>query len=202
MRTLTYLAASTLDGFVAGPDGSDPTGPGGFWPVTPDYVEHLVRHYPETLPAVARDALGITAPGTTFDTVLEGRNSYELGMKAGVIDAFPHLRHVVFSTTLVQDPDSSVEIVGTDPVAFVRDLKQQPGSGIWLVGGGGIAASLLPEIDRLVLKVAPLTIGTGIGLFGRDAAFAPQAWRLTERAELPSGALFLTYDRADSGTDS
>lgn len=122
---------------------------------------------------MAREALGITEPGTTFDTVLEGRNSYELGLKAGASDAFPHLRHVVFSTTLVPDPDSSVEIVG----------------------GRTIAATLADEIDRPVLRVAPLTIGAGIGLLGRDATFSPQAWRLADRTELPRGALFLTYDR-------
>ncbi|KJY27993.1 deaminase/reductase, partial [Streptomyces sp. NRRL S-495] len=102
MRKLTYFVATTLDGFIAGPDGGDPTGPDGFFTVTPDYLEHLVTHYPETLPGPARDALGITATGTRFDTVLEGRRSYQVGLDAGFADAYPHLRHLVFSRTLTE----------------------------------------------------------------------------------------------------
>jgi hypothetical protein len=86
VRKLVYCIASTIDGFIAGPDGADPSGPGGFWPVPEDYVRYLVAEYPEILPGPARDALGVTAAGTHFDTVVEGRNSYEIG----IADAFPH----------------------------------------------------------------------------------------------------------------
>lgn len=72
MRRLVYCIASTLDGFLAGPDGADPTGPDGFWPVADDYLKHLAAELPEILPVQARSALGITDEGTRFDTVLEG----------------------------------------------------------------------------------------------------------------------------------
>lgn len=195
MRKLVYYIASTVDGFIAGPDGSDPTGPGGFWPVPADYLEHLVAHYPETLPVMAREALGVTAEGTHFDTVLEGRKSYEIGLAAGVPDAYPHLRHLVFSTTLGESPADAVEVVAGDPVARVAELKQEDGKDIWLIGGGALAASLYGEIDRLIIKLGPLTTGTGIPLFGRDAAFDPRVWKLAGHEVMESGAVFLTYDR-------
>ncbi|MFD0853539.1 dihydrofolate reductase family protein, partial [Actinomadura adrarensis] len=121
MRTLTYYVATTLDGFIAGSDGADPTG--SIITVTPDYLDHVVTHYPETLPGPAREAMGITSPGTHFDTVLEGRGSYQVGLDAGVTNAYPHLRHIVFSRTLGQSPDPAVEIVADDPVQTVRGLK-------------------------------------------------------------------------------
>lgn len=190
MRTLTYMVATTLDGFIAAPDGADPT---SFWPVTPDYIQHLVEHYPETLPQQARAALGVEGEGGHFDTVVEGRRSYEVGLAAGVVDAYPHLRHLVVSTTLDIAADSGVEQVSGDPLDRVRQLKQEDGGGIWLVGGGALAASLADEIDLLVLKVAPITLGAGIPLWGRGAPAGPRAWQPSERVELESGVVFASY---------
>ncbi|THA72280.1 dihydrofolate reductase [Streptomyces sp. A0958] len=196
MRKLVYFIAATLDGFIAGPDGSDPTGPDGFWPIPDDYLGHLIATYPETLPGPARAALSVTAEGTHFDTVLEGRRSYEVGLDAGVTDAYPHLRHLVFSRTLGESPDPAVEIVAGDPVAKVRELKQEDGKDLWLVGGGELAGALYPEIDTLIMKLSPTTIGAGIPLFGRKATFDPMAWSLTDHTVLGSGAAFLTYECA------
>ncbi|MFJ2414740.1 dihydrofolate reductase family protein [Streptomyces brevispora] len=196
MRKLVYYIASTLDGFIAGPDGADPTGPDGFWPIPEDYIGHMIAEYPETLPGPARTALSISAEGTHFDTVVEGRRSYEIGLKAGVTDAYPHLRHIVFSRTLGESPDPAVEVVAGDPVARVAELKREEGKDIWLVGGGELAGSLYSEIDRLIVKLSPVTLGAGIPLFSDKATFAPLSWTLTDRKVLDSGALFLTYDCA------
>ncbi|MGY1453633.1 dihydrofolate reductase family protein [Streptomyces sp. SS8] len=196
MRRLVYYVAITPDGFIAGPDGADPTGPNGFWPLAEDYIRHLVAEYPETLPAQARQALSVTAEGTRFDTVLEGRRSYEIGLAAGVTDAYPHLRHLVFSRSMTESPDPAVELVADDPVATVRELKRQDGKDIWLIGGAELAGSLYTEIDTLILKIAPLTIGDGIPMFSRKASFDPRAWTLTGHTVLDSGAVILTYTRA------
>ncbi|MFE4593321.1 dihydrofolate reductase family protein [Streptomyces laurentii] len=196
MRRLVYSIATTLDGFIAGPDGGDPTGPDGFWPIHEDYLAHLMATYPETLPVHARQALSVTAEGTHFDTVLEGRRTYEIGLAAGLTDAYPHLRHLVFSRTLTESPDPAVELIAGDPVETVRALKRQDGKDIWLMGGAELASSLYAEIDALILKVGPLTIGDGIPLFSRKAAFDPRTWRLGDHTVLGSGAMFLTYTRA------
>ncbi|MGW0586561.1 dihydrofolate reductase family protein [Streptosporangium sp. NPDC002607] len=200
-RKLVYYIASTVDGFIAGPDGADPTGPDGFWPIADDYSQHIIAEYPETLPGPARQALGVTAPGTHFDTILEGRHSYEIGLKAGFTDAYPHLRHLVFSRTLSESPDPAVQIVSGNPVNVVRELKKQDGKDIWLVGGGTLAGTLYSEIDQLIVKLAPLTTGIGIPLFGRDAAFDPRIWHLTNHTVLGSGALILTYTRTPAGQE-
>lgn len=191
MRALSYLVATTLDGFIAAPDGADPS---SFWPVTPDYLDHLTEHFPETLPGQARAVLGLDGPGRQFDTVIEGRRSYEIGLAAGVADAYPHLRHLVVSTTLETTADPAVELVSEDPVVRVRELKKEDGAGIWLVGGASLASSLIEEIDRLVLKIAPMTLGAGIPLWGRDAAPLPRTWRPTDQTVLDSGVVFAAYE--------
>jgi dihydrofolate reductase len=191
MRRLVYLVAVTLDGFIAGPDGGDPSG-SDFLPVTPDLVEHLVTTWPETLPGPARDAMGISGAGSHFDTVVEGRRSYDLGLAAGLLDAYPHLRHLVVSRTL-DGADLPVEVVDGDPVARVRELKAEDGKDIWLVGGGTLAHALLPEVDRLVLKVNPSVIGDGVRLFA--GPFAHARFAHVEQVDLPGGVRVVTLDR-------
>lgn len=192
MRTLTYYVAATLDGFIAGPDGGDPSGE-DFMAVTPDLVEFIATHYPETLPGPAREAMGLTEPGRVFDTVIEGRRSYEIGLAAGIDDSYPHLRHLVVSTTLATAPATAVEVVSGDPLARVRELKAEDGLGIWLVGGGRLAHTLLPEIDRLVIKLNPSVIGSGVPLF--DGCFAPTLFETVDVVGLASGVQVITCER-------
>lgn len=192
MRRLTYFVAATLDGFIAAPGGGDPSGQ-DFLPVTPDLVEFLVSQFPETLPGPAREAMGITAAGQVFDTALEGRASYEVGLAAGLDDAYPHLRHLVFSSTLGSSPSDDVEVVVEDALGRVRALKAEDGKDIWLVGGGKLAHSLLPEIDRLIIKLNPSVIGSGVPIF--DGPFQPTLFTTTDVVQLDAGVQVITLDR-------
>ena len=188
MRTLTYFVASSLDGFIAAPDGSF-----DFFGLPDDVAQFLIAEYPETLPTAFRTQLALTGEGAHFDTVLEGRSSYQVGLDAGVTNAYTHLRHLVFSTTLTVD-DPSVEVVSRDVLERVRELKSEPGSGIWLVGGGRLAAALVSEIDEFVVKLNPVIAGAGIPLIA--SGFDPQALDLVDTHVLESGVVVLTYRRA------
>ena len=160
MRSLVYLVAVSADGFIAAADGSFE-----MFPTEGDHIDALMSEHPETLPGFVRDALGIMG-ASRFDTVLEGRATHEVGLAAGVPDAYPHLRHVVFSSTLAA-VDPAIELVRGDPLERVRELKQQEeGGDVWLCGGGRLAAALLPEIDEFVFKVNPVLLGRGRPLFG------------------------------------
>lgn len=194
-RTLTYFVAISLDGFIAGPDGGDPS---SWWPITEDYVSFLREEYPETLPGPARVAMGLTAAGRHFDTVVEGRRSFEVGLAAGVSDAYPHLRHLVVSNSLTAKPDSAVEVIGEDPVGRIRELKAEPGLGIWLVGGGAVAASLRSEIDELIIKLAPISLGAGIPLWGSDTVFDSTHWERRDVRTFPGGMTLLRFARSSA----
>ena len=75
----------------------------------------------------------------------------------------------LFSRTMRQAPPG-VQLVSGDAGAFVRELKQQPGKGICLMGGGELAVSLLEAgvVDEVGLNVHPILLGDGVPLF-RDA---------------------------------
>jgi dihydrofolate reductase len=194
VRKLTYFVASTIDGYIAAPDGSDPSGPEGFFVQDGGHTDAIFTDYSDILPAPARKALGINPPIKVFDTVVEGRGSCEVGLKAGVPDAYPHLRHYVFSRSINENPNAPNErFVASDPREKVRELKRQKGKKIWLVGGSKIASTLRPEIDELIVKLHPVIAGSGIPLFTGE--FAPQRFKLTEQRIFDSGVLFLTYTK-------
>jgi dihydrofolate reductase len=192
LRKLVYYVSVTLDGFIAGPEGGDPSGESHF-PQHEDLIELIVSEFPETLPGPARQAMGIEGPGRHFDTVLEGRSSYEVGLAGGLTNAYPHLRHIVFSTTMAQSPDPTVELVATDPADTARRLKAEQGLDIWVVGGGKLAHALLPEIDRLILKQHASVIGSGIPMF--DGPFGTHLFHPSDLRQLDSGVRMLSFDR-------
>jgi dihydrofolate reductase len=163
MRRLTYYVACTVDRFIARRDGSfDFFLPGG------EHFADLLASFPETTPAHLRDALGVRGENRHFDAVLMGRRTYEVGLKVGVTNPYPHLTQYLVSRTMSSSPDPAVELVAGDALARVRELKQQPGRGIWLCGGGELAATLFPAIDEVILKVNPVLLGVGIPLFAGD----------------------------------
>ena len=125
----------------------------------------------------------------------------KVGLDAGVTNAYAHLRHLVFSTTLAQSPDPGGELVATDPVETVRQLKAEPSAsdrGIWLVGGATLAAALYDEIDEIVLKLNPVTAGTGIPLFAGRSGSRTRSFGLTDHTILESGVAVLTYSAGAS----
>jgi dihydrofolate reductase len=189
MRELTYFVAVSLDGFIAAPDGTYDA-----FPVQGDHIEWIFREYPETLPTVGRQMVGIDAPNSRFDTVLMGRNTYAAGFPMGVTDPYQHLRQYVFSRTR-DDADGDIVVTARDPVAVVRELKAEPeGLGIWLCGGGVLAAALVGEIDRLVLKVNPLLLGSGVPLIA-DRGYDPCAFTLVSSRPFDTGVVVNEYVR-------
>jgi dihydrofolate reductase len=97
----------------------------------------------------------------------------------------------LFSRSLKESPDPAVELVSSDPVAFVRKLKQRPGKDIWLCGGGDLASVLFPAIDAMILKVHPFLLGSGIPLF--SGAIHLTSLELLESKVYKNGFMLLHY---------
>jgi dihydrofolate reductase len=162
MSELKYFVACSVDGFIAGEDGSTDA-----FVNDEDYLVGLFVTFPETCPAHLCRALDVRGENRHFDTVLMGRNTYEPGLEIGLTSPYPTLDQYVFSTTMEESPDGEVTLVSEDATGLVRGLKAERGKDIWLAGGATLAASLLSEglIDELMLKVNPAVLGSGIPLF-------------------------------------
>jgi dihydrofolate reductase len=174
MRTVTYGAACSLDGFIAAADGAL------------DWL-HFSRDVQEVMAAY----------WSTVDAVLMGRKTWEVAAAqsggAGDSGGLTGISTYVFSRTLREVPGAGVHLVAGDPGDFVRDLKQQPGKGICVMGGGELAQSLLAAgvVDEVGVNIHPVLLGTGVPLF-RDAG-RRIALELAESRVLDGGCVLATY---------
>ncbi|MFM9268588.1 dihydrofolate reductase family protein [Tychonema sp. BBK16] len=139
----------------------------------------------------AQKALGIHSENKQFDTVLMGRKTYEVGLNVGLTNPYPTLKQYVFSRTMKASPNRNIELVSENAVGLVTELKQETGKDIWLCGGGDLAATVVSEIDEMILKLNPVIIGSGIPLFSR--AIKPSNLALTDRKIYSNGFLLLQY---------
>ncbi|PVE13497.1 dihydrofolate reductase family protein [Streptomyces scopuliridis] len=192
MRKLTYYIAVSIDGFIGDPSG-DAT---AFLPFVDDeFFAFLKAEYPETLPTHGRRPFGIDdLENRHFDTVIQGRASYDLALENGVTSPYAHLRQYVVSRSIKESPDPAVEIVSGDVAAKVRELKAEEGGlGIYLCGGADLAGQLTEEIDELIIKTYPLVLGSGMPMFATD--FALSEFTLESVRTFGNGVLVRKYDR-------
>lgn len=185
-RKLVYYVACTVDGFIAHPDGSF----GGFL-FEGEHFKDLLDEFPETFPAHLRPMLGVAEESRRFDTVLMGRNTYEVGLREGVTSPYAPLRQFVISRTMEASPHPDVTLLRESPAELVRTLKAENGKDIWLCGGSKLATALHTEIDELILKISPVLFGAGIPLF--DGPLGPLRLTLAERKEYPNGFVLARY---------
>jgi dihydrofolate reductase len=187
VRKLVYYVGATIDGFIAAPDGSV-----DFFPVTPDVIDFITTDYPDALPTHVREQLGVDVPNPNFDVGVQGLATLQPALDIGVANPYAHLRQYVVSTTY-ESPDPTVEVISTDVVERIRELKAEEGKDIYLMGGSRLAGSLLAEIDSIVLKVYPVVAGAGIPLFATD--FNPTSFQLVGTRALEGGTVILSYER-------
>jgi len=182
MRTVTYGGAVSLDGFLAGVDGSL------------DWL-HFSKDVQNVMSQYWKDV----------DTILMGRKTYEVSASSGRDagtgrkrrERKPHkepaMRSYVFSRTLQSIDEPGVELVRGHAVEFVWDLKRRPGKGICLMGGGELAQSLLEAglVDRIGLNIHPILLGSGIPTFRNPGHRVKLT--LTECRPLEGGCVLVNY---------
>lgn len=172
MRALIYYVATSLDGLIADPDG-------GFSAFTAqgDHVD-----------AYLNEIKG-------FGAVIMGRKTYAIAHDMGVTDPYPMIpQALVVSTTMTAPPDPRVELVATDVVGRVGQLKAEDGAPIWLCGGSQLAGHLWTAgvIDQIWVKLNPLVLGAGLPLLG-GVSLRPTDLELTACRRFDSGVCELRY---------
>jgi dihydrofolate reductase len=173
MRKVTYGAACSLDGFIAGPNGE---------------IDWL--HYSKDVSAIMQDYWA------RIDTLLMGRKTWEvanaMGSSADSDKMMAGITSYVFSRTLGRLPAGKGTLVAENAGEFVRDLKRRRGKEICVFGGGELAQSLFEAgvIDEVGLNVHPVLLGAGVPFF-RDAGRIKL--KLTECRQIGGGCVYMMY---------
>ncbi len=184
MRTLVAFNNVTLDGYFTGSNGdfswahqgdrdaefdafvADNARGGGVL-VMGRITYQLMAGYWPTPQAIKNDPL-----------VAEGMNS---------------MPKVVFSRTLAQASWSNTTLVKGDLAAAMREMKQEPGKDMAILGSGSIVSQLAEEglIDEYQVIVNPVVLGKGRTMF--EGIKAMQTLKLTKTRAFGNGKVLLCY---------
>ncbi len=174
----SVFIGTSLDGFIARPDGS---------------IDWLIAG---ENPSNTED-YGYQAFADTIDGMVMGRNTYELAI------TFPEWQYkgkrvFVLTTGSPRIPDhlaDSVEIAHESPVALVKRLEREGFKRLYVDGGKTIQSFLRAGlIDDMTITQLPVLIGEGIPLFGplaHDLRF-----KHIETITYPNGYVQSKYERS------
>lgn len=147
MRKVTFGTANSLDNFIARENGDVD------WLMWSDEVTPVMNEY-----------------WAKIDTILMGRKTFEISLKHAPEqneNEEPKIKTYVFSRTLKNGDYKNVEIISENAVEFIRELKNQTGKEICVMGGGDFAKTLFEAglIDEIGFNIHPVLLGSGVPLF-------------------------------------
>lgn len=102
-------------------------------------------------------------------------------------------KYVVSSDPRYELPWPNSELLTGDVIGQIARLRAQTEHNLVVMGSGRLVRSLLPHglVDRMVLFVHPVVLGSGRGLFGPGEV--PVAFELSDSTATRDGVLVLTY---------
>ncbi len=165
MRRVRYAVATSLDGFIAGPNGEYD------WIVMrPDAAAYFKSFYAQ------------------FDIAIMGRRTFDV-----VGGAIEGMRTYVMSRTLPPGPYKDVTVLGEDGLARLRALREEDGKDVWLFGGGVLFGTLASAglVDSVELGVMPVLLGAGQPLMSGNTGRVKL--KLIKSESSPQGVLSLNY---------
>lgn len=187
MRKLVLYMFTTLDGYMAGPNGEL-----DFYEPTPQEMQY------------ANETFG-AADGIVFGRVVYG-GFVEYWDTLDITDRtvpptdvafakiFRSLQRIVVSKTL-QAPDTNTIVISDNIAAQINALKQQPGKDLLLICGPGLLDTLMQYdlVDEFRLLVCPLLLGKGMSLFQNEKR---AQLKLLDSHVFDSGVIMQLYGKA------
>src|SRR5687767_10991993 len=178
MRKVTFGGANSLDNFIAREDGTFD------WIMFSDETGEIMKDY-----------------WGKIDTMVMGRKTWDVAVanapkskkKKASANPYGGIKTYVFSRTLEAGEQDGAIIVNSDPGKFVRELKQQEGKEICIMGGGELARDLFEAgvIDEIGFNIHPVLLGSGIPLFHKMSRQIDL--ELIESRQFKNGCVYVLY---------
>ena len=176
MNAVTMHVVSSLDGFIASSDNTVA------WLESPDDA------FPD---GVEMTPESIQAELASIDCYVMGSRTYEHALELGW--PYGDKPVIVLTHRDLSAARESVEFHKGELEGILGDVIRPRFGSIWVVGGAALCQAFLERrlIDRIVLTVAPITLGGGLRLFGRDSV--EQRWLLDHVVAYKNGFVEMTY---------
>jgi dihydrofolate reductase len=147
MRTVIYIATS-LDGFIARPDGD---------------IKWLIN-----IPNPDNSDFGYSEFIAGIDAILMGRNTYEAALS---FESWIYNRPVFVLSNILenvpQELKNKVELINGDLKDILNHLEAKGIKNLYIDGGKTIQSFLKEDlIDEMIITTVPILLGEGIPLFG------------------------------------
>lgn len=177
-KTVLYIATS-LDGFIARPNGSI------------DWLNAVP-------PPQTGDDYGYTELLNSIGTTIMGRKTYEEIIGFGLDWPYAGLESFVVTSNKnlnIQSPNTYT--LTENLKEEVTHLKKKSKKDIWLIGGGQLVTTFINEglLDKMILTLIPNILGEGLPLFPNHPT--ETNWKLRESKSYDTGVVMLTYEKAD-----
>ena len=190
MRKVIVLEHFSLDGVIQAPGGPEEDTSSGF-----AYGGWIAPYADEVQGTALRKQMNMP-----FD-LLVGRKTFDIWAAYWPqhADFWPGVNTAtkyVASNTMTSSEWQPSVFLGGDIAEKVSKLKKQDGPDLHVYGSANLLQTLFKHdlVDKLWLKIYPLTLGTGKRLF-TDGTI-PAAFKVTESQISPSGVIIANYERA------
>lgn len=183
MRKLKLQIQTTIDGYMAGPNGE---------------MDFMTMPWSADVGAFVENLMA------SVDTIVLGRKLAEgfipaweagpPGESQESIDWMNNTPKVVISNTLDESPWANATVARGELRETVERLKAEEGGDLIAYGGGTLVAGLIAEdlADEINLFVNPASIGNGMPVF--PDVESNQSFRLVRAQPFECGITALTYE--------
>jgi len=190
MRTITVFNSVSLDGVMQAPGRPDEDRRDGFqhggWAL--GYADPVMASFAGE--GLARDG-GLLFGRRTYE------DFYSVWPNRGdnpFTEVLNRRQKYVASRTLAEPlPWQNSTLLKGDAIEAVARLKQESDEDLLILGSGELIRSLMPRklIDRFILLIHPLVLGSGRRLFADDGHM--QTLKLVDSKPTSTGVLIATY---------